>query len=303
MRRLLLAAAVALATASDPLLGQNLLTNPGFDTSLDGWSPFSGAQRSPLDANGSTHSGSAWETIGPGVSRSTLLGLQCVPVSGGTTYDFSAKVKTEEPGLSAGDAIFYGSSDCTTSLLVMAGIYTANSPAGQFQKVHAKVVAPPEAHSAQIVLGASTNGGSTTHDAFFDDIYFGPPAPATCTPSATNLCIDLAPGDRRFMVVVPYASSQSGGLSGRAQAISLASLAVNRGGLFWFFSADNPELLVKVLDGCGLTNFRWVFLSAGTNVGADVLVGDTSTGEVALFHNPDLGAFPSVQDVFALGCH
>lgn len=308
MRRSLLVAAMTLTFAAGSLFGltgnPNLLANPGFDANLDGWTLWGEhAERARLDANGSPSSGSAMETIGPGASRGINLASQCLPVTSGADYDFSAKVRADEPGLAAAYVYFLASADCTGPYLSGgSSIYTAASAGVQFQSIHWKSAAPAGAHSALVLLGASTNGGSATRFTYYDDVYFGPAAPPTCTPSATHLCIDLSPGDRRFLVVVPFATSQSGGLSGQAHAVSLASLAVDRGGLFWFFSADNPELLVKVLDGCGLTNFRWVFLSAGTNVGADVLVGDTVTGEVALFHNPDLGAFPAVQALRALGC-
>lgn len=36
--------------------------------------------------------------------------------------------------------------------------------------------------------------------------------------------------------------------------------------LFWFFSPDNWELSVKVLDGCAINGHYWVFLSAATDV-------------------------------------
>ncbi len=61
-------------------------------------------------------------------------------------------------------------------------------------------------------------------------------------------------------------------------------------------------MLVKVLDGCPSTGFFWVFVSAGTNVGAELFVADTVTGAVALFHNPDLGPYPAIQNVLALPC-
>ncbi|HTQ78647.1 MAG TPA: trypsin-like serine protease, partial [Thermoanaerobaculia bacterium] len=74
-------------------------------------------------------------------------------------------------------------------------------------------------------------------------------APAACVPDSTTLCIDDQPGDRRFRVKVAYRTSQDGGRSGAGNAIPLAGLGVDQGGLFWFFSPANPEMLVKVLDG------------------------------------------------------
>ena len=116
------------------------------------------------------------------------------------------------------------------------------------------------------------------------------------------LCIDDAPGDRRFKVEVEYSTTQGGGLSGNGHAISLASLGVSRGGLFWFFEPDNPELLIKILDGCAATGKRWVFTSAGTNVGLIITVRDTVSGEVHTYYNQDLKAALPVQDTAALAC-
>ena len=57
-------------------------------------------------------------------------------------------------------------------------------------------------------------------------------------------------------------------------------------GLFYFFNPDNWELLVKVLDGCGVNGHWWVFFAATTNVEFELRVTDTSTGEVVPYANP-----------------
>lgn len=72
-------------------------------------------------------------------------------------------------------------------------------------------------------------------------------------------------------------------------------------GIFWFFNAANWELMVKVLDGCGLNDSFWVFAAATTNVELTLRVRDTHTGEVKMYFNSqgraadaltDTGAFP-----------
>jgi hypothetical protein len=125
---------------------------------------------------------------------------------------------------------------------------------------------------------------------------------STCTPDSTTLCIDQNPGDGRFKIQVSYHTSEGGGLSGSGNAIALSSLGVNEGGLFWFFGASNPEMLIKVLDGCGLGGHFWVFFAATTNVGFTVTVTDTQTGHQAIYTNPDNHAAPPVQDTSALTC-
>jgi hypothetical protein len=126
---------------------------------------------------------------------------------------------------------------------------------------------------------------------------------STCQPSATTLCIDDQPGDRRFEVEVSFETTQAGGRSGPGMAIPLDSLGGNiRGGLMWFFSADNPEMLIKVLNACPINGNFWVFYSAGTNVGLETTVTDTFTGRVRRYTNPDRLAAPALQHLQAFSC-
>jgi hypothetical protein len=124
-----------------------------------------------------------------------------------------------------------------------------------------------------------------------------------CIPSDTVMCIDDLPGDRRFKVTVHFHTVQGGGASGNGQEIPMAPLGVTHGGLFWFFGADNPEMLVKVINGCSVNGEYWVFLSAGTNVGFSVTVTDTVFGGTKTYTNNDLNPAPPVQDTSAIpGC-
>lgn len=131
----------------------------------------------------------------------------------------------------------------------------------------------------------------------FRELDLGP-----CVPDAFTLCIDDAPGDGRFEVTVAFDTSQAGGQAGRGHAIPLSPLGVNRGGLFWFFEKVNPEVLLKVLDGCSVNGFRWVFWSAGTNVRLLVTVTDRRTGRQRLYFNPDLHPAAPVTDTLAFAC-
>ncbi len=125
---------------------------------------------------------------------------------------------------------------------------------------------------------------------------------STCTPNATTLCIDDQAGDKRWQVRISYHTAQGGGLSGDGHAIPLASLGVSHGGLFWFFGADNPEVLVKVLNACTFNQKFWIYASATTNVAYTLTVTDTKTGRTKVYSNPD-GKIPApVQDTSALAC-
>ena len=127
-------------------------------------------------------------------------------------------------------------------------------------------------------------------------------APGACVPGATTLCIDQIPGDKRFKIQVSYATSQGGGQSGSGGAIPGAGLGVTQGGLFWFFSASNPELLVKIIDGCSLTSHFWLFYAATTNVGFTLTVTDTVALTRQTYTNQDLQSAVPVQDTSALPC-
>jgi lysyl endopeptidase len=128
----------------------------------------------------------------------------------------------------------------------------------------------------------------------------GPTTP--CVANGTTLCIDNNPGDHRFQIAVAYHTSQSGGSSGNGNAIPLSTLGITEGGIFWFFDATNPEMLIKVINACALNNTFWVFYSAGTNVGFTVTVSDTNNGHQKFYSNGDLTAAPPVQDTSALPC-
>jgi CSLREA domain-containing protein len=111
-----------------------------------------------------------------------------------------------------------------------------------------------------------------------------------CQPDATTLC--LGAGDR-FSVTARWASR---GQTGDARSIPLTLDT----GAFWFFDPANLELTVKVLDGCGVNSRFWVFVSGLTDVGVEITVEDTLTGESWLYGRQGGSAFPTVTDVNAL---
>jgi len=142
---------------------------------------------------------------------------------------------------------------------------------------------------------------AVTYGAIFP--YLSPATvPTTCTPDSTTLCIDALPGDRRFKIKVDFVTAQGGGFSGAGTAIPLSSLGVTSGGMFWFFGATNPEMLIKVIDGCAVNHSYWVFYAATTNVGLITTVTDTKTGTARVYTNADGKAAAPQQDVTAFAC-
>ena len=111
-----------------------------------------------------------------------------------------------------------------------------------------------------------------------------------CIADANTLCLNGG----RFRVQSTWrvpAQGTSG--SGAAVALSVDT------GYFWFFAATNLELVVKVLNGCGVNSHQWVFAGGLTDVEVTLTVTDTSTGASRVYTNPAGTAFLPIQDTSA----
>ena len=73
-------------------------------------------------------------------------------------------------------------------------------------------------------------------------------------------------------------------------------------GTFWFFSADNVELIAKVLDGCALNGHYWVFSTGLTNVEVELLADDTVSGRTVAYFSSSGSAYPPILDTEAFPC-
>lgn len=121
-----------------------------------------------------------------------------------------------------------------------------------------------------------------------------------CVADATTLCIDDAPGDARFAIRLHFDSALGGGAEGDAMATPLAPLGITDGGILSFFDTSLPEVLVKVIDGCGFNGHYWLFYAATTNLGFTLTLEDTHTGETRTYTNPDAMIAETVTDIDAL---
>ena len=98
-----------------------------------------------------------------------------------------------------------------------------------------------------------------------------------------------------------FETTQGGGRMGDALAIPLTQVGITKGGLFAFSDPANPEVLVKVLNGCGsATPFFWVFYAPTTNFGFELTVLDTLRGQAKTYVNPDRTVASTVGDREAL---
>jgi hypothetical protein len=113
---------------------------------------------------------------------------------------------------------------------------------------------------------------------------------ANCVPSSIVMCLN----NNRFKVEATFRTATTP--SAAAQVVKLT----DETGYFYFFTSTNVEVVVKVLNGCGLNNRYWVFAAGLTNVEVVLKVTDTQTGTQKTYTNPLNQAFPPLQDTNAL---
>jgi hypothetical protein len=102
---------------------------------------------------------------------------------------------------------------------------------------------------------------------------------SVCPEDGSTLCLNGA----RFRAEVSWRDPRSGA-TGTGHGVSLSSDT----GAFWFFNAENLELMVKVLDGGGVNDHFWVFYGGLTDVEYDLTVTDIATGARRTYHKPGL---------------
>ncbi len=116
-------------------------------------------------------------------------------------------------------------------------------------------------------------------------------AAGACASDAATLCLNGG----RFRVPAAWrAPALASGGVGRAVALT------GDAGYFWFFSASNVELVVKLVDGRGLNGRYWFFSGALSDVDYTIAVTDTATGAVRTYFNPS-ETLSSIADVSAFG--
>ena len=105
---------------------------------------------------------------------------------------------------------------------------------------------------------------------FVKDRSTPPPPDPDPPPPVTGPCLpttDVLQFDGGYRVSMCYVTHQ--GETGQAKAGIWAS---SQSGILWFFSRENAEVLVKVLDGCRHNGHRWVFVAPVTDVGFELHV-------------------------------
>lgn len=303
-RRLTVLSGAVLCLAA-PLAGQgtNLLTNPGFDESAAGWTLFSSPLKetswSDFDQAGPGRSGSVYATtVHPDARFSVTSARQCVPVQEGMIYDFGSFFYQPGGQTTAGRAEVVVSwrreVDCVGPL--SESVVSSSSVEDAWTGTFGQAVAPSNARSAAVDLKVHKVEAGGFHEVFFDNVYFALAGTMVelCEVEPHQLCI----GDR-FRASVEFQVDE---LTGLGSPVPLDRVGLSSGGMFWFFSPDNPEILLKVLDGCALNGHFWIFYSAGTDVAFELEVTDRTTDLSWTSNNPGGTLAPPVRDLTAFPC-
>jgi hypothetical protein len=154
--------------------------------------------------------------------------------------------------------------------------------------------------SGNAAPGPSDDPSSNVDVVAMDDFLYGEPqslqaGAAGCAGDATTLCLN----NGRFRVQATFRAPSlppPAPPSPTSQA-SATGIAADSGA-FSFFSANNIELLVKVVDGRAFNGKFWVFIGSASTVEYTVTVTDTATGAVRTYTNPQ-GTLASYVDLQA----
>lgn len=133
-------------------------------------------------------------------------------------------------------------------------------------------------------IGVSAVTGSSPYNLAFAEFTTS----SSCSEDTTTICLN----NGRFRVRATYTAN---GQSGNAGAVRLTGDT----GFFWFFNNGNVEVVLKVLNACGLNNRWWVFASGLTDVQTTITVTDTQTGTTKQYNTAGGGAFQPIQDTNA----
>lgn len=149
-----------------------------------------------------------------------------------------------------------------------------------------------------LVNGAFSSGVGT----FSSTIHCGtdtPPLGVPCAgwvigsgiPDTAGVCLN-----NRFLVWIDNVSSSPTG--GIATPVRVGS---NDTGIFWFYFPTNFEVMVKVLNGCGLNSRWWIFAAALTNQSYRIRVFDGLHPEAGIrnYSNFFPNSSPAITDTSA----
>lgn len=89
----------------------------------------------------------------------------------------------------------------------------------------------------------------------------------SCAESDTVMCLQ----NGRYEATLEWMTPD--GKTGQAK---VARPRTRDSGLFYFFDYNNWEVLLKVLDGCGVNDHHWVYAASASDLGMTLVVRDTT---------------------------
>jgi len=179
-----------------------------------------------------------------------------------------------------------GAGNRSTNLhnVTIAGLRVADGDVLEWRPNRVRIRVPATASSGLIFLVADGAQSNELEVTVVTDT-------STCLDGATEMCLNR----ERFLVEVDWRDFDGNRGSGRVVPFGSAD-----SGLFYFFNPDNWEMLVKILNGCSITNHFWVFAAATTNVEYTLRVTDTVTGDSKSYFNPLGNSAAAITDTEAL---
>jgi len=120
--------------------------------------------------------------------------------------------------------------------------------------------------------------------------------------SRANVCasgdpFELCLGEDRFAVTVDFFDPKGGGwTAARVTPFSRDT------GFFTFFDETNVEVMVKVLDACGVNRHHWVFAGGATDLGIRLTVLDNATERRAVYRTVGGRPFRAITELRAFPC-
>jgi len=164
------------------------------------------------------------------------------------------------------------------SAIFALALFALTAPAPAQTNVHSTAASPDGVHVESWVTTSPDPTSLLSADA--------------CTPNGTTLCLNGG----RFQARAIFSAPTLGITNAPAQAVPLTGDT----GYFWFFSANNVEITLKVVDGRAFNGFFWAFYAALSDVAYTITITDTDTGIVKTYSNSQ-GSLASVADVRAFG--
>lgn len=136
--------------------------------------------------------------------------------------------------------------------------------------------------------GASSAAAAPAGTRAAASVAAAPALAGSCTPAPGRLCLE----NGRFAAEIRWQDPTGNQGWGGAETLTSDT------GTFWFFTPDNPEVFVKLLDARAVNGRYWVFYGSLTNVAFTLTVTDTANGETVVYENPQ-GNFASAGDTAA----